>query len=54
MVIPWVMLNRRIISKQEFMDIEKQMLEKYGLPENSIYRDYRIVKVQHTSEGKRD
>lgn len=49
MTIAGVMLNRRIISKQEFMDLEKQMLEKYGLPENSIYRDYRIVKVSHSA-----
>ena len=33
---------------------EALTLEKYGIPENSIYRDYRIVKVQHTSAGKRD
>ena len=54
MAIAGVMLNRKLISKQEFLNLEKQMLEKYGIPENSIYRDYRIVKVQHTSAGKRD
>jgi len=43
------MLNRKIISKQEFFDLEKQLLAKYDLPENSIYRDYRIVKVPHSS-----
>ena len=48
MAIAGVMLNRKIISKQEFFDLEKQLLEKYGLPENSIYRDYRIVKVTHS------
>lgn len=52
MAIAGVMLNRKIISKQEFFDLEKQLLEKYGLPENSIYRDYRIVKVPHTSGDK--
>ena len=25
------------------------MLEKYGIPENSIYRDYRMVKISHSS-----
>lgn len=54
MAIAGVMLNREIINKREFFDLEKQLLAKYGLPENSIYRDYRIVKVQHTSEGKRN
>jgi len=44
-----ITLNRRIISRQEFMVLEKQMLEKYGRPENSIYRDYRIVKVSHST-----
>ena len=44
-----VTLNKRIISRQEFMVLEKQMLEKYGRPENSIYRDYRIVKVSHST-----
>ncbi len=48
MAISGVMLNRKIISKQEFFDLEKQLLAKYGLPENSIYRDYRIVKVTHS------
>ena len=48
MAIAGVMLNRKIISKQEFFDLEKQLMEKYGLPENSIYRDYRIVKVTHS------
>lgn len=48
MAIAGVMLNRKIISKQEFFDLEKQLLEKYGLPENSIYRDYRIIKVTHS------
>lgn len=44
-----VMLNNGIISKREFLSLEKQLLEKYGIPENSIYRDYRIVKVPHSS-----
>lgn len=54
MAIAGVMLNRKLISKQELLNLEKQMLKKYGIPENSIYRDYRIVKLQHTSAGKRD
>lgn len=49
MAIAGVMLNRRIISRQEFMALDKQILEKYNLPENSIYRDYRIVKVSHST-----
>ena len=28
---------------------EALMLEKYGIPENSIYRDYRMVKISHSS-----
>jgi hypothetical protein len=44
-----VMLNNGLISKREFLAIEKQLLEKYGIPENSIYRDYRFVKVPHSS-----
>ena len=44
-----VMLNNDLISKREFLALEKQFLEKYGIPENSIYRDYRIVKVPHSS-----
>lgn len=47
--IAGVMLNNGIISKREFLALEKQLLEKYGIPENSIYRDYRIVKVPHSS-----
>ena len=43
-----VMLNNGLISKREFLALEKQFLEKYGIPENSIYRDYRIVKVPHS------
>ena len=38
-----------IISKREFLVLEKQLLEKYGIQENSIYMDYRIVKVPHSS-----
>ena len=49
MAIAGVMLNNGIISKREFLALEKQLLEKYGIPENSIYRDYRIVKVPHSS-----
>lgn len=49
MAIAGVMLNREIINKCEFFDLEKQLLVKYGLPKNSIYRDYRIVKVPHSS-----
>ena len=44
-----VMLNNGLISKREFLALEKQFLQKYGIPENSIYRDYRIVKVPHSS-----
>ena len=49
MAIAGVMLNREIINKREFFDLEKRLLKKYALPENSIYRDYRIVKVPHSS-----
>ena len=44
-----VMLNKGIIDKREFLALEKQLLEKYGIPENSIYRDYRIVKIPHSA-----
>ena len=50
MAIAGVMLSRKIISEAEFLFLEKQLLEKYGLPENSIYRDYRIVKTHHSSD----
>lgn len=37
-----------IISRLEFYYLEEKMLEKYGIPENSIHRDYRIVKATRT------
>ena len=49
MAVAGVMLNKGLISKREFVALEKQLVEKFGIPENSIYRDYRIVKVPHSS-----
>ena len=40
---------KRAATEPEYVEWVKGLLEKYGLPENSIYRDYRIVKVPHSS-----
>ena len=49
MAVAGVMLNKGLISKREFVALEKQLVEKFGIPENSIYRDYRIIKVPHST-----
>ena len=49
MAVAGVMLNKGLISKREFVALEKQLVEKFDIPENSIYRDYRIIKVPHST-----
>ena len=38
-----VMLENGLISDHEFRLFEEKMREKYNLPENSIFRDYRLL-----------
>ena len=38
-----VMLKRGLITDHEFGLFEDKMREKYNLPENSIFRDYRLL-----------
>ncbi len=38
-----VMLERGLITLHEFLAFEEKMRAKYNLPENSIYRDKRLL-----------
>lgn len=38
-----VMLEKGLISDHEFRLFEEKMRVKYNIPENSIFRDYRLL-----------
>ncbi len=38
-----VMLDKGLITEREFMIFEEKIRQKYRLPANSIYRDYRLL-----------
>ena len=38
-----VMLEKGLITDHEFRLFEEKMRVKYSLPENSIFRDYRLI-----------
>ncbi len=50
-VIPYVttmamagrMLDQGMITRKEFQVFENKMLQKYGLPECSLYRDFHLL-----------
>ncbi|MBR6028583.1 MAG: hypothetical protein IKP40_05785 [Clostridia bacterium] len=37
------MLRKGLITETEFLRFEEKMRRKYNLPENSIFRDYRLI-----------
>ncbi|MBR6954225.1 MAG: hypothetical protein IKH77_04200 [Clostridia bacterium] len=37
------MLQKGLINEAEFLRFEEKMRQKYNLPENSIFRDYRLI-----------
>lgn len=37
------MLRQELITEAEFLRFEEKMRQKYNLPENSIFRDYRLI-----------
>ena len=38
-----IMLEKALITEHDFFLFEDMMRKKYGLPENSIYRDFRLI-----------
>ena len=44
-----VMMEKGLITDHEFLAFENKMRVKYSLPENSIFRDYRLI-----CQGSRD
>ena len=37
------MLRQGLITEAEFLRFEEKIRQKYNLPENSIFRDYRLI-----------
>ena len=37
------MLRKGLITEAEFLRFEEKIRQKYNLPENSIFRDYRLI-----------
>jgi len=37
------MLEKRLITRDEYARIDRMMLEKYNLPTDSLYRDIRLL-----------
>ena len=37
------MLDQRVITRKEFLTFENKMLQKYGLPKCSLYRDFHLL-----------
>ena len=37
------MLNSGTITRKEFLAFEEKMLQKYGLPKCSLYRDFHLL-----------
>ena len=37
------MLCKGLITEAEFLRFEEKIRQKYNLPENSIFRDYRLI-----------
>ena len=37
------MLHKGLITEAEFLRFEQKIRQKYNLPENSIFRDYRLI-----------
>ena len=40
-------LDRALITEREFTTFESLMCRKYGIPQNSIYRDLRLLSSKH-------
>ena len=38
-----IMLDNGLITEHEFLVFEEKIREKYCVPRNSIYRDYRLL-----------
>ena len=43
MAVAGKMLDDGTITRKEFLAFEKKILEKYGLPEHSLYRDFHLL-----------